>query len=252
MRFDYLTNDAERSLAPFFSPRMLGITFNCVLILGLLLMLLWPKTDPFNFIEGQRIPLIFSGIFAAALLINSYVNLRCGRGEMLPDDFLTRLEEKDVITLEEEYGFFSYGLVQSLLHTLFLLLLMLPVLIVSATVSGISLEVFAKAFSVLFTASLLCRMYGFLMYLCYGRWSRGGYLLSRIFFILFIFVTGFFAGFANPILLIYFLHRGEEILTGFPLGAYSLYMIIVTGAIMLLILSNQTMLRRNIQKEKST
>lgn len=250
MRFDYLTNDTERSLAPFFSPRMLGITFNCVLILGLLLMLLWPKTDPFNFIEEHRIPLIFPVIFVAALLMNSYVNLRCGRGEMSPEEFLTRLERKNVITFEEEYEFLSYGLVQFLLHTLFLLLLMLPLLIVSATISGISLPVFSKALSVLFTTSLLCRMYGFLMYLRYGRWSRVGYLLARIFFILFIFVTGFFAGFANPILLIYSLHRGEEILTRFPLSAHSLYMIIVTAAILLVILSNHAMLRRNIYKEK--
>ncbi len=252
MRFDYLTNDAERSLAPFFSPRMLAITFNCVLVLGSLLMVLWPQKAPFNFIAEHRIPLVFLGIFVAALLIHSYVSLRCGHGEISADDFLARLERKQLITLEEEYEFLSYGLVGSLLHTLFLLLLMLPPLIASAAISGISLQVFAKAFSILFTTPLLCRMFGFLIYLFCGKWSRIGYVLTRMFFILFIFVTGLFAGFANPILLIHSFHRGEEILTRFPLSAYSLHMIMVTSAILLLTLANQAMVRRNMHKEKST
>ena len=252
MRFDYLTNDTERSLAPFFSPRMLDITFACIWILGLLLMILWPFKAPSHFIEEYRIPLIFPAIFVAALLINSYVNLLCGRGEMSRGDFLARYERKEVITLEEEHDFFSYGLVESLLHSLFLLLLMLPLLIVSATISGISLPVFAKVLSILFTASLLCRMFGFLIYLLYGRWSKVGYLLTRMFFIFSIFLTVFFAGFANPILFIYSIHRGVEIPSGFPMSAYSLYIIIVACAILLLMLANQAMVRRNMHKERST
>jgi hypothetical protein len=208
--------------------------------------------DPFNFIEEHRIPLIFLGIFVAGLLMNSYVNLCCGRGEMSRDDFLSGIEGKHVIPLEEEHEFFSHGLVQSLLHTLFLLMLMLPLLIVSAAISGISLQVFAKALSVLFTTAFLCRMFGFLMYLWCRNWSTVGYLLTRVFFIVFIFVTGFVPGFPNPILLIYSFHSGEQILIRVPMSAYSLYMIIVTAAILLLTLSNTALLRRNIHREKST
>ena len=252
MRFDYFTNDTERSLAPFFSPRMLDITFACIWILGLLLMILWPLKSPSHFIEEYRVPLLFPGIFVAALIINSYVNLRCGRGEMSRDDFIARLERKKVITLEEEHEYFSYGLVESLLHTLFLLLLTLPLLIVSATISGISLPVFAKALSILFITSLLCRLFGFLMYLFYGRWSKLGYLWTRMFFIFSIFSTGFFAGSLNPILLIYSLHRGGEIPSGFPMSAYSLYIMIVACGIILLTLANQAIVRRTMHKERST
>jgi uncharacterized membrane protein len=252
MRFDYLTNDTERSLAPFFSPRMLDSTFACIWILGLLLIILWPLKAPSHFIEEYRVPLLFPGIFVAALLIHSYVNLRCGLGEMSRDDFISRFERKKVITLEEEHEFFSYGLVQSLLHTLLLLLLMLPLLIVSTAISGISLPVFAKAFSILFTTSLLCRLFGFLMYLLYGRWSKLGYLWTRMFFIFSIFFTGFFIGSVNPILLIYSFHRGVEIPSGFPMSGYSLYIMIVACAILLLTLANQAMVRRNMHKEIST
>ena len=252
MRFDYLTNDAERSLAPFFSPRILSITFNCIWILGLLLMLLWPHKDLFNFIEEQKIPLNFLGIFGATLLINSYVNLRFGRGEMSPDDFFIGMARKKVVTFEEEYDFFSNGLVEFLLHTLFLLVLLLPMLILSANISRVTLQIFVKAFSILFTSSVLCRMFGFLMYLLCGKRSLVGYLLARIFFISFIFATGFFATFVNPILLIHSFHRGEEMLSRFSMSAYSLYMIIVMSAILLLTLANQAMVRRNMHKERPT
>ena len=86
--------------------------------------------------------------------MNSYVNLRCGRGEMFQESLLYKLENREIITLEEENDFFSYGLVGFLLHTIFLLLLLLPMLFISAGLSGISLQVLAKALSILFTQSL--------------------------------------------------------------------------------------------------
>jgi hypothetical protein len=252
MRFDYITSDTEKFLAPFFSPRILSITFNCIWILGLLLMLLWPQKDLFNFIEEQKIPLNFLGIFGATLLINSYVNLRFGRGEMSPDDFFIGTARKEVVTFEEEHDFLANGLVEFLLHTLLLLLLLLPILVFSATISSVTPQIFVKAFSILFTSSVLCRMFGFLMYLLCGKRNLVGYLLARIFFISFVFATGFFAAFVNPILLIRSLHRGEEILGRFSMSAYSLHMIIVTSAILFLTLANQAMVRRAMHKERLT
>lgn len=252
MRFDYLADPTEKSLAPFFSPRMLSVTFNCIWILGVLLMVFWPKKGLFNFIEENEIPLVFLPTFVAALLINSYVNLRCGRGEMYPKDILYKLEGKGVTTFEEENDFFSYGLVESLLHTMFLLLLLLPMLLVSAGLSGISLQVFAKALSILFTSSLLCRLFGFLMYPCSGKWSLVGYLSIRLFFIFFMFVTVVFAPFANPILLINALYKGEEILSPSPMSTYAVYMMLVTAAILLFTLANQAIVRHNIHRERTT
>lgn len=252
MRFDYLYTPTEKSLAPFFSPRMLSITFNCVWILCVLLMVFWPKMGLFNFIEENEVPLVFLRTFVAALLVNSYVNLRCGRGEMYPEDIRYKLENKEVITFEEENDFFSYGLVEALLHTTFLLLLLLPILIVSASLSGISLQVFAKALSILFTSSLLCRLFGFLIIPCYRKWSWVGYFSIRLFFIFFMFVTGVFAPFANPILLVNSFHTGEEILPRSPVSTYAVYMIVVTAAILLLTLVNQAIVRRNMHGEKTT
>ena len=251
MRFDYLTDDTEKSLVPFFAPTMLSITFNCVLIFGLLLLVFWPYKELFDFIRGHRIPLTFLGVFAGTLLISSYVNLACGRGEIFPRDLFSRMIREGVITLEEKYNFLSYGLVQSILHNIFFIFLAFPLLMLSATISGISLQVFAQALSILFTAPLLCRLVSFLIYLLFGRRSLVGFILAKLFFVFFFFATGAFAAFANPILLIYAFHSGEEILTGFQINSYSLYIMLVTSAILILTLINNAIIRHNIPKERS-
>lgn len=252
MRFDYLTNDGEKSLGPFFSPMMLSITFNCVWIIGLLLVVLWPQRDLFHYVHGHKIPLTFLGTFVGTLLINSYVNLRCGRGEIFPKNIFSKMVREGVITFEEEHEFLSYGFVQSILHVAFFMLLAFPLLIFSANISGLSFTVFSKALSILFTASLLCRLFSFLGYLLFGRWSLMGYLSARIFYIFFFFVTGAFAAFVNPILLIYALHKGEEIFTGSSMSAYSSYIMIITAAILIVTLINHTIIKRNIFKERPT
>jgi len=252
MRFDYLTDDSEKSLAPFFSPMMLSITFNCVWIFGLLLLVFWPQKELFYFLRDHKIPLAFLGVFVGTLLISSYVNLRCGRGEIFQKYLSFRMVREGVITLEEKYDFLSYGLVQSMLHNIFFILLAFPFLMLSATISGISFQVFAQALSILFTAPLLCRLLSFLIYLLLGRWGLVGFVLTRFFFVFFFVATGAFAAFANPILLIYAFYRGEEILTGFQINAYPLYIMIVTSAILILTLVNNAIMRHNILKERST
>jgi uncharacterized membrane protein len=157
-----------------------------------------------------------------------------------------------VPTLEEEHEFLSYGFVQSILHVALFILLVLPLLIFSANISGISFIVFSKTLTIMFTASLLCRLFSFLAYLVFGRWSLTGYLTTRIFYVFFFFATGAFAAFVNPILLIYALYKGEEIPTGSSINAYSYYMMIVTAAILIAILINHAIINRNISKERST
>jgi hypothetical protein len=251
MRFDYLTDDSERSLTPFFSPKMLSITFNCVWIIGSLLLVFWPHKELFNFIRGHRVPLTFLGVFVGMLLISAYVNLGCGRGEIFPKNLFSRMIREGIITLEEKYDYLSYGLVQSILHNIFFILLAFPLLMLAATVSGISLQVFAQALSILFTAPILCRLLSFLIYLVFGRWGLVGFLSTRLFFVFFFFATGAFAAFANPILHIYAFYSGEEILTGFQINAYSLYLMLVTSAILILALINNAIIRHNILKERS-
>jgi len=245
MKFDYLTDNSEKSLAPFFSAKMLVVTFNSIWILGLILIILWPRRALFLFVMGHRIPLSFFVVFAVALLVNSYVNLRCGRGEIFQHRLSSRLAMENIVTFEEMRDFFSYSFVAFLLHTLFLLLFLLPLLIVSAAISAVTPVVLIKALSIIFTASLSCRMFGFLVFLLWGRWRFVGYLTTRIFYIFFIFATGAFAGYVNPVLLHAF-YGGQASFAPLSANAYSIYMIVVTSAILLLAAANQRMVRRNV------
>jgi hypothetical protein len=151
----------------------------------------------------------------------------------------------DKSTFEKEIEFYHYGLIEFLLHTLILLLPFVPLLILPAAISAVSLITFIKAVSILLTASLICRMFGFMVYLFWGRLSTLGYFVARAFMILFIFGTIFFAPFVNPLRLLYLLNQRPNG-TGFAIVSY---MVIVLLAILCLSITNHILVRRNINKD---
>ena len=251
MKFDYVTNDSQKSLAPIFSAKMLSITFNMVWILALILLIWTPRKALPVYLNEQVMPLNFLAVFVATLLMNTYVNLRCGRGEIFESPILVRPERERLVTFEEERAFFSYGLVEFLFHTILLLMILLPLLLVSAAISAISPRGLFEALSIIFTASFLCRLFGFLMFLSWKNRPRIGYHFARLFFCFFIFATGIFAPYANPILLFYSLYNGRDISAPFSFGPYAFHMIIMTLAILILTLANQLMVRHNVLEGKS-
>ena len=251
MKFDYVTDDSQKSLAPFFSARMLSITFNMVWMLALILLIWTPRKDLDSYVSGHVVPLNFLVTFAVTLLMGTYVNLRSGRGEIFESPILVRPERGRLVTFEEERAFFSYGLWEFFLHTLFLLMILLPLLLVAAAISAISPRGLLEAVSIIFTASLLCRLFGFLMFLSWKNRPRIGYYLSRLFFLFFIFATGLFAPYANPILMLYSLYKGRGIFTPFSMDPYLFHMLIMTISILILTLANHLMVGHNKLKEKS-
>jgi hypothetical protein len=251
MKIEYITNDSQKSLAPLFSAKMLAITFNMVWILALILLIWMPRKDLQIYVNEQVIPLNFLAVFVATLLMNTYVNLRCGRGEIFESPILVRPERERLTTFEEERAFFSYGLVEFLIHTLLLLMILLPLLLVSAAISAISPRGLFEALSIIFTTSLLCRLFGFLMFISWKNRPRIGYYLARLFFYFFIFATGIFAPYANPVLMVYSLYNGRDISTPFSFGPYTSHMLIMTLAILILSLANQLRVRHNILGGKS-
>ena len=249
MKFDYFTDDSEKSLAPFFSPIITSATLYSVVIVGGLFLVFWPWQNLVSVMNQQKGPLLFAVVFIAALVINSYVNLRCGRGEMGKSDRFTSDEyRKKVITFEEEHNFLQYGLMEFFLHTLFLLAPLLPFLILATSVSGLALTAFAKACSVVFTASLLCRLFGFLMYLCWGRSNLLGYLLARIFLIVFIALTAVWVPGINPFFIIYELNRSLQSLGVSATSSYVLYMVMVTSAMAVLAIVDWILVRSRITR----
>ena len=248
MKFDYFTDDSEKSLAPFFSPIITSATLYSVVIVGGLFLVFWPWQNLVSFMDQQKGPLLFAVVFSATCLINAYVNLRCGRGEMGKSAQFTGEFGKKVITFEEERDFLQYGLIGFCLHTLFLLAPLLPFLILATSVSGLVLTAFAKACSVVFTASLLCRLFGFLMYLCWGRSNLLGYLLARIFLIVFIVLTAFWVPGINPFFIIYELNRSLQSLGVSATSSYVLYMVMVTSAMAVLAIVDWILVRSRITR----
>ena len=83
MKYHYLTDNSEKSLAPFFSKMVLSASFVGAVIVSALVLLFWPRNPISDFIISDKVPLFFFLIFGATLIIYCYVNLCCGCGEMI-------------------------------------------------------------------------------------------------------------------------------------------------------------------------
>ncbi|OGP49737.1 MAG: hypothetical protein A2Y79_05480 [Deltaproteobacteria bacterium RBG_13_43_22] len=251
MKLDNIFSDSEKDLAPIFSSNMVLITIVNLWVLGIILVLTWPYSPLFEYIQSFRIPHTYLGIFVGSLIMISYMNLRCALGEIIPKGGFARSEREGLTTFEEERDYLSYEFPHSVFHTLVLHLLILPFLIIGAATTGVALPAFFLGLAILFTASLLCRVVSFFFLLVLGRWRLTGYLGARVFYLLFLFATAFFAPFLNPVLLLGNLHYGERVPMGPIISTPLPYFLAVLSALLLFFLVNQWILRHNIRKRST-
>jgi hypothetical protein len=139
-------------------------------------------------------------------------------------------------------------MIEFLLHTILLLLLFLPLLSLAAFSSAVSMITFAMAVCVLFTTSFFCRMSGFLTYLLWGRSSTLGYFAARALMVFFVFITIFFTPAINPLRLLHLLNQSPDS-SG---DAFAIYIAVVSVAILILILINNAMVSRYINKDRGS
>ena len=227
MQWDFLYDESEKTLAPFFSETILSYHFRCLIIAGIVLLVLWPRLPFYHFLEASHAPLLFFQVFVAATILCSYLGLRCGRGEMFQRDYFSEYYE-ELPSFEKERNFFTYGLVGFLLHTAFLTLPYIPILIIATTVSWVPFALFAKAVIVLYASALLCRITGFVLYLLGGRLSYSGYFIARVFIIFYLFATALFYSRINPLYILYGLNKDMKP-AGSPLDASFGFYMAVTG-----------------------
>ena len=246
MKLYFLTDDTEKSLAPFFSMRVLEAVMASVVIVGVFLIVFWSRRPHSELIASGNEPTIFFLVLAATLIVNSYVNLCCGGGDMVRKGYHIIHYQTDKPTYEKEIEFYRYGMIEFLLHTVLLLLPFLPLLSLAAFSSAVSMITFIMAVSVLYTTALFCRMSGFLVYLSRGRSSTLGYFAARALMIFFVFATILFAPAINPLRLLYLLNQSPNSMD-YPFAAY---MAVVLFAILILILVNNALVRRHIKKDK--
>ena len=244
MNFYYLTDESEKSLAPFFSKRVLETIMAGVAIVGVFLMVFWSRRPLAELMAAGDTPTIFFLIFAATLIVYSYVNLCCGGGELVRRGYHMMNYRNDKPTHEKEIAFYRYGMIEFILHTLVLLLPFLPLLSLAAFSSALSMTPFIKAVSILFATSLFCRLSGFLVYLVWGRSSTLGYFAARVLMIFFVFATLFFAPAVNPLRLLYLLNHNPDSSS----DLFAIYIAAVSLAILVLILVNNALVSRHIDQ----
>ncbi len=246
MKFYFLTDASEKSLAPFFSKQVLDAVMVSAVIVGVFLVVFWSRRPLSESILTSAEPKIGFLIFAVTLVVNSYVNLCCGGGSLVRKGYHMINYQIDTPTHEIEINFYEYGLIEFLLHAFVLLLPFLPLLSLAALSSALSMVTVIIAVSVLYTTSLLCRMFSFLTYLLWGRSSTLGYFVARAIMIFFVFATVLFAPAINPLYILHRLHQSPQNL-GYPVA---MYMSVVLLVIFILILVNNAMVGRHIQKNR--
>jgi hypothetical protein len=251
MHFFYITHDDEKSLSPFFSPLMSSITYNYIWILGAILLISWPHKSLYQYVQSHSMPLTFMGVFAASMIMISYIQIRCGRGEVFVKDSYHKMIREGIRTFEEENGFFFYSLPQSILHILFFLFLSLPILILAASISAVGIEHLLMALFIIFMSALVCRWFAFLSYFLLGRWSFWGYLLPRLFFILIFFITAFYNDFANPVLLLNLFFEGEVNVLQADMSRSPLFIVLSMSLSLVLGLSLHFLIKHSRGKEES-
>lgn len=243
----YLTDESEKSLAPFFSERVLEAIMAGVVIVSACLIVFWPRQPFFEIIATGNKPATFFLVFAATLVVNSYINLSCGCGDMIRKGYHIINYHSDKPTYEKELEFYRYGLAQFALHTVVLQLPFLPLLAMAAVGTAASVVTILMAACVLYTASLTCRLTGFLIYMWKGRSSTLGYFAARLLMIIFVFVTIPFAPLINPLRILFRLDH-NPIGSGYP---FAIYLAAVSSVIFILILVNNALVRRYINREGS-
>jgi len=246
MKLYFLTDESEKSLAPFFSQQVLSAGLVGAVIVGGFLLIFWPRQPLSEIMVSGSEPAVFFLVFAATLVVNAYINLCCGAGDMARKGYYMINYPNDRPTHEIQIDFYRYGLPEFILHVLLLLLLFTPLLALAAFISAVSWKTFLMAAAVLYSASLFCRMTGFMVYLFWGRSSTLGYLTARGIMIIFVFITVIFAPPINPLHLLYRLSRSFDG-SGHP---FALYMTVVMTAVLVLIWASNALVRRQMKRSE--
>jgi hypothetical protein len=246
MKYYFLTDESERSLAPFFSQHVLSAGLAGAVIVGIILLIYWPRQPLSDIMLTGSEPAVFFLVFAAALTVNAYINLCCGAGDMVRKGSYIINYGTDQPTYEQQIGFYRYGLIEFLLHALVLLQLFMPLLALAAFISAVSWTAFLMAVAIVYSASLFCRLSGFMVYLFWGRSSTLGYLAARATMIFFVFITVIFAPRVNPLYLLYRLNQS----TDGTAHLFAYYMTVVMSAMLVLIIVNNALVRHYINKSR--
>lgn len=227
----------------FFAKPMLKLYFHSIWLLAFCMIGLWPDLDMFEFINHQPVNFLLVSIFS--LIFVSYVALWIGRGELRIRDphpyYLPMPNYMLPKNAVREY----YGIGKILLHPLLLYLFLIPVLIISATLSATHMLVFLRLFSILVVTAWLCGFVGAFVRITCGFAQALGYFFARALMAVWFIATEFVIPSLNPIHLMSNLFQNQSNAPSSLVLEYYAYLIVCGVIITLLAIANQVKLKQN-------
>jgi hypothetical protein len=178
-----------------------------LLALATVLFVIWPKSQ---YLRVGSPPLTFSIEAIVATLIVAYFSFSYGAGKF--GDDTAPISPTALLGPSLSRRGAVVGLtVLTLLHTLFFVVLALPLLIAAARVSGVSTPNFARALSIMVLCTLTYRWIGILTLCVWERQDFMRYLVARAAFVAFLLGSAFFLPSINPLLGLISMSFGEEL-----------------------------------------
>jgi hypothetical protein len=216
----------------FLAKAPLTAALHYLMALAAVLFVIWPKSQ---FLRVGSPPLTFSIEAIVATLIMAYLSFSYGAGKF--GDETAQVSPQALIGQGMGRRTAVVGMsVLTLGHTLFFVVLALPLLVAAAHVSGISPKNFGRALLLIVTCTLAYRWLGVLILCVWETRDFLRYVVARASFVLSVVGSAFFLPASNPLLGLISMSFGEELGQVVALYGYEFSYASVTLIIHLLLL----------------
>jgi hypothetical protein len=191
----------------FLSKDPLTAALHYLLALATVLFIIWPKSQ---YLRVGSPPLTFNIEAIVATVIMAYLSFSYGAGKL--GDEVAQVSLHTLIS----QGLSRRGMVAGLTvltfsHTLFFVVLALPLLVAAAHVSGVSTGNFGRALLFMVICTLAYRWLGLLTLCVWETQDFMRYVVARAAFVGFVLGSAFFLPSVNPVLGLISMSFGEEL-----------------------------------------
>lgn len=191
----------------FLSKEPLTAALHYLLALATVLFVIWPKSQ---YLRVGSPPLTFDIEVIVATVIMAYLSFSYGAGKL--GDEVAQVTPRILISQGLPRRGMVAGLtVLTLGHTLFFVVLALPLLVAAAHVSGVSPENFGRALLLMVICTLAYRWLGLLTLCVWETQDFMRYVVARAAFVVIVLGSAFFLPSVNPLLGLISMSFGEEL-----------------------------------------
>jgi hypothetical protein len=191
----------------FLSKEPLTAALHYLLALATVLFVIWPKSQ---YLRVGSPPLTFDIEVIVATVIMAYLSFSYGAGKL--GDEVAQVTPRILISRGLPRRGMVAGLtVLTLGHTLFFVVLALPLLVAAAHVSGVSPENFGRALLLMVICTLAYRWLGLLTLCVWETQDFMRYVVARAAFVVIVLGSAFFLPSVNPLLGLISMSFGEEL-----------------------------------------